>query len=239
MMKKQVKLGFLVLLLLTLVFVVGCSEREQVMVPPRADLQGAQRLAVVSFDNYTVDPGLSLEVETRLIESLQGYYHVVDRHTVQSALSHLGVRRGSTITNDIIYDLGNILRVDAIITGEIDTYFEDVSLLTPRRTSTYTHGSETRARWSSGQNTSVLVRMSVRVIGVDTGWVLYTKRVSGAYDSSSYETLSWSSLDPPPKSIVPETNRREIPNARLRAVRDAVSSFTVDLLPTYVWRRVQ
>ena len=235
-MKKR---NILVGLILVLLFLVGCGgDRERVMVPPRADLQGAKRIAILPLENITSDPGLSIDVQRQLFQDLQGYYQIISDDEVNSALQRIGYRRGSIITLEDIQKLSYLLRVDAVIVGEIERYFEDVAGITPRISSTYMDKDVQKARWAGGQNTSVIIELSLRVMHGEKGWNLYSKRVRGHHESTSRESINWYSMDPPPASIIPQPNRRDVPDTRMRAMRQAVNSFTADLLPTYVWQRV-
>lgn len=230
---------WLVAIPVMLLFVaLGCGgEREQVMIPPRADLMGARTVAVLYFDNLSADPGLSFEFEQGLAHQLHGYYRVLDGHAVEATLHGQGLVRGMPLTSQLIREIGESLDVDVVITGEVTYYFEDVTMNAPTRTGLY--DNETKARWSVGQTTQVLVNVNGRVVSTETGLTLYSKRVEGSYSSTASQVLPWTELAPPPPSMLPRPSRKDVPQGRMRAVKDAVDSFSVDLLPTYVWRRVE
>lgn len=232
-----VKHSRLVLLLMVVLFTTGCfGEREQVMVPPRADLKGANRLAVLYLSNYTSDPGIVLELEQGIRNRLRGYYRMVDSSEVDTFLDRYGYDRGDRVSSDLIYRLGRELKVDAVIVGDISYYFEDVSQDVPKLTSTYDNGQ--KGRWSVRQETEALVVLSARVIETRNGTILYSTKVEGRDATSSTTMLNYAGLESPPASMVPRPSRRDIPRTRMGAINEAVDFFTADLLPTYVWRRV-
>jgi len=228
----------LVVVMIAAVLLSGCFGRERVMVPPRVDLGGAENLAVIYFENYTDDPSIAYDVEERIASKLRDYYFVVDRAEVDRAMAALGLRRGIVPTRDEILRLGRMLDVDAIVTGEVGFYFEEVVQNPPYIARLYEDG--TKAVWEVLQRTKVVLNLTGRVIDARSGNILYTRRAEGEADESRKTTLSWTRPDQPPSRVlVPSATNADIPSSRARAVSQATDQFSADLLPTYVWVKVE
>ena len=81
---KESKLHF-IMILVGVVFLTGCTGYERVMVPPKVDLQGAESVAVLYFDNETKESIVAYEVEEIIAQSLRSYYRVADPAEVDTA----------------------------------------------------------------------------------------------------------------------------------------------------------
>lgn len=224
---------FAAVLLLT-----GCFGRERVMVPPKVDLGGAESVAVIYFENYTEYPGAAYDIEERIGDELREYYYVVDRGRVESALAELGLRRGLVPTRDEICRLGRMLDVDVIVTGEVVSYFEEIVQDPPYIAKL--SEDRTQAEWEVKQRTQVVLNFAGRVLDARSGNIMYSRRVQGEGSETKVTRLSWTKPDEAPSWIlIPNPSRTDLPTVRTRAVTQAVDQFTADLLPTYVWRKIQ
>lgn len=220
--------------LLAALLLAGCTEeREQVMLPPEAPVTGIRSVAVVGFTNYTVDPGIAALFEEWVARTLResGRYQVVDVAAARAAMAAIGATPEQLADPGTAKALGRRLGVDAIITGSATYYFDDVTLSVPQCYSC--RNENARPSWHVDQTTTVLVTFQARVIAADDGAIIWSKTVDGRDQTSRTIFLSWSERNPPPP--VPSPDRRDIPETRLQAVRSAVSQFTADLLPRYIW----
>ncbi len=224
------------LLAAALLLVSGCAQRERIMLPPAVDLGDTQRLTVVYWENYTLDPGLSLELERSLVQHLDQYYHVADPYDVESTLYRLGVRRGMPMTRDLAVEIGSVLDADLIVAGEVQYFFEDVRQSAPQREEPFPPG--TGYQWYVNHTTSTSVVIRGRVIQVDDGEVVFTEEVEGRKVLTVKDSLQWNEPTPPPSTLIPQPDRSQLPQARLGAIEDAARRFTSQLLPRYEWRRI-
>jgi len=224
-----------------LVFIVllsGCFGRERVMVPPKVDLGGAESIAVIYFENYTDQPNIAYDVEEKVAGKLREYYYVADRGEVERAMAELGLRRGLVPTRDEILRLGRMLDVDAIVTGEVGFYFEEVVQNPPHIARLYEDGA--KAVWEVVQRSKAVVNFTGRVLDARTGNIIYTRRAEGESSEFRHTTLSWTKPDEAPSWVlIPSPSKQDLPHVRSRAVSQAGDQFTADLLPTYVWMKVE
>jgi len=226
------------MLLVVALLLTGCFGRERVMVPPKIDLGGAESVAVIYFENYTEYPGAAYDIEERIGEKLREYYYVVDRGRVESALAELGLRRGLVPTRDEIRRLGRMLDVDVIVTGEVVSYFEEIVQDPPYIAKL--SEDRTKAEWEVKQRTHVVLNFAGRVLDTRSGNIIYSRRVQGEASETQKTRLSWTKPDEAPSWIlIPNPSRTDLPSARTRSVNQAVDQFTADLLPTYVWRKIE
>lgn len=121
-MKKELTLG------LALVSIIGLScgpvfvsvkrlERARLQIPP------VSRVAVVDFEDAT-RRGRGPGVGSRLVAELgsQGYYQVLERARIQSVMKEHAFNLTGAVDPATAKELGGLLGVDAIITGEILSY---------------------------------------------------------------------------------------------------------------------
>jgi hypothetical protein len=233
---KESKLHFIMILAVA-VLLTGCTGYEKVMVPPRVDLQGAQSVAVLYFDNETREPIAAYEVEEKLAQSLRSYYRVADPAEVDTAMTRLGLRRGMVPTRDEIIRLGRLLNVDAVIAGEVIFYFDGVTPSEPYIVEVDLENE--RFRWEISQTTKALISFTGRVVNTRSGAIMYSHRVQGEASEISKTDLGWKKKDEKPDLFFYSVSRFDIPSVRSQAVRDGVDQFSADLLPTYVWRKAQ
>ena len=141
-------------LLMVLLFVAllsGCARRERVYVAPPLDLGEGSTMAVVYWENYTQDPGLSVQWEEKLVERLSPYFEVIDPLYVEGELQRQGIRRGMPVTPSLAMEIGELLDVDYVVSGEIQYYFEDVRQNAPKLEELFPPGSG--IVWKLTQNT--------------------------------------------------------------------------------------
>lgn len=225
------------LLWLLVLGLLGCAQRERIMLPPAVDLGDTQRLAVVYWENFTLDPGLSLELERALVEQLDDYYNVLDPYDVESTLHRLGIRRGMPLTRAVAVEIGEFLDADLVVGGEVQYYFEDVRRSTPQREEPFPPG--TGFQWHVNHTATATVVISGRIFSSSDGQVVYATEVEGRRAVSVKETLQWTEEGPPPEHLLPAVDRSQLPRARQAAVAEAAKQFTSELLPRYEWRRIQ
>lgn len=229
---------FFVLILLAAALAAGCSHNvERVQLPPEAPMDGIERIAVVGFGNYTVDPGIHLLFAQYVARDLRQRYEVVDLAQAEAALASLGVSADQLAVPRVARALGEQLNVDAIITGAATYYFEDTSVSTPECVRCNTPGRT--PYWLVHHETTVLATFQARVIRVSDGKILWSNTVDGRDMTSRTIYLDWSGgYDNPPRgSLMPSPDRSDVPATRQEAVREAAGAFTKDLLPRYAWVR--
>ncbi len=92
-------------------------ERAKQQIPP------ANRVAVVDFED-TAKPGRGQAVGSRLVAELgsQGYYQVLERARIQAVMKEHAFNLTGAVDPSTVRELGGLLGVDAIITGEILAY---------------------------------------------------------------------------------------------------------------------
>lgn len=232
------KLGLLVLVVLLL---AGCSTHERVMVPPKVNVGGSNTIAILFFDNLTDDYALSHEVEQQLSRQLSAYYRVIEPIEAEWALVRLGLRRGQAPSPDEVVRLGQLLGVDAVLFGEVAGYFAPIT-----QTSPYIVGSrdnekgQRENKWEIAQTTNVMVSFTGRVMSTRGGNIIFRERVEGEASRDRKDSLEWFPEGKKPSLwSIPRPSSIDVSSARQSALREAVDQFTAELLPTYVWRKVE
>ena len=224
-------------LLVLAVALTGCTgDYEQVLRPPRADVAGISVVAVFPFASWSSDPGLARALTEGVLRSLRdsGWYEIIPPEQVESVMARWRVDSRQVTGGDIAREIAAELGADGFVVGIADYYFEDVSLDVPYP---YRSGQPESVSWRVDQRTSVTVGMQAQLVNVHTGLVVH--RWSGQRTAEVIEVrqLLWWSAEPPPRSVLPPTHRRDIPKAREQAIQKAVDAFTADLLPRYEWVR--
>ncbi|HHU62514.1 MAG: hypothetical protein QM401_01490 [Bacillota bacterium] len=231
----------LTFLLLIAILLTGCFGRERVMVKPRVDM-GA-KVAVIYFYNFTDEPMITKDVEDALVLGLSDYYQVVKPIDAERALIDLGLRRGEEPTAKEIVRLGKKLNVDSIVYGEVTGYFEPITTLPVSVIETRVNDDgENEYKWQAGQVTQVMISFSGKVMETKEGRVVYRNRVKGEKEYTSTTTLRpiwWKEGKTPDAWDIPRTHRKDIPDARKKALKQAINQFTADLMPTYVWKKIE
>lgn len=228
-------------LILLIALTSGCSERVRVATPPNAPVAGLQRLAVLVFNNVSSDPGVGVEFADEVIRVIResGVYEVLDRAATAAILAknHITVTEADDPETAVL--IGELLQVDAIITGEITHYLEDVSIDTPYRIGSTAEGKT--PTWYSGLSTSVAITAKARVIETRTGTTIWSKRVSERDVMGTMMEIKWEFDAPPPTSALPKPSKADIPITRAGAIEKVVHAFTVDILPgyRYEWKKAE
>lgn len=232
------KLG---LLLIVTILLVGCSTYQREMVPPKVDLGSSRRIAVLFFDNLTDDYPLVYEVEQRLCEQLGEYYRVTEPREADWALARVGLRPTEMPTAEQARRLGELLQVDAFVFGEVSGYFEPIIQTRPYPVKTEeTEDGVKRNKYEIAQTTKVMISFTGRVMSARSGNIIYRTRAQGEDSIERKESLGWYPAGKEPMTWdIPRSSRIDVPDARRSALRVAVDQFTEDLLPTYIWRKVQ
>ncbi|HEY8495908.1 MAG TPA: hypothetical protein VIK98_02585 [Limnochordales bacterium] len=231
----QVVLPALLVLALAL---SGCTgDYEQVLRPPRADVTGISVVAVFPFASWSSDPGLARALTDGVLRSLQdsGWYQIIPPEQVESVMARWRVDSRQVTGGDIAREIAAELGADGFVVGIADYYFEDVALDMPYRS----RGEQPEAgvNWRVDQRTSVTVGMQAQLVNVHTGLVVHRWSGQRTAEVTEVRQLLWWSAEPPPRSVLPPTHRRDIPKAREQAIQKAVDAFTADLLPRYEWVR--
>lgn len=237
-MKRKLGLLLVVILLLS-----GCSSHERVLVPPKVDIGGSNTLAILFFDNLTDDYVLSYDVEQQLSRKLSEYYRVIDPTEADWALARLGLRRGETPTPDEVVRLGKLLDVDAILYGEVSGYFAPVTQTPPYiARSRVGKTGQTEYQWEVSRNTQVMIGFTGRIFSTRNGNMIYRSRVEGDGERIYKEVLSpeWIAEGKKPDTwFIPRPSTVDVPSARNTALKHSVDQFAADLLPTYVWIKIE
>lgn len=230
----------LVFLALVVILLTGCSSHERVMVPPKVSVGGSNTIAILFFDNLTDDYALSYEIEQKLSQELQTYYKVIDPIEAEWALVRLGLRRGQNPSPDEAVRLGQLLNADAVLFGEVSGYFTPITQTPPYIAGTRDNERGQREyKWEISQSTNVLVSFTGRLVSTRNGNIIYRQRVEGEANRERKDFVEWLPEGKQPGGwLIPRQSGADIPSARGSALREAVDQFTADLLPTYVWRKV-
>ncbi len=234
------KLG---LLLVVALLLVGCSTYEREMVPPKINLGNSRRIAVLFFDNLTDDYPLVYEVEQRLCEELGEYYRVTEPREADWALARVGLRPTEMPSVEQARRLGELLEVDAFVFGEVSGYFEPIIQTRPYPLPATTEEMEDgrkRTKYEITQTTTVMISFTGRVMSARSGNIIYRARAQGEQGIERKVSLGWYPEGKEPKAWdIPRITRVDVPDARRAALKEATAQFTADLLPTYIWRRVE
>lgn len=236
------KLGILLILAILL---VGCSNYERVMVPPRVTMGAGKSVAVLFFDNLTPEYAISYEVEQALTRKLSEHYRVLEPAQTEWALVRLGLLRGEMPSSEQAISLGQLLGVDAVIFGEVSSYYTPITQSPPYIAESKIISTSTGARayrWELTQNTRVMVSFIGRVINTHSGNMIHRHSVTGESVTDRKITLfdEWLPEGKKPDLFfLPRPNEHDVPEQRKLAIRQAVDQFTADLLPTYVWRKIE
>ncbi len=225
-------------ILLIALAVAGCSHNMQrVSLPPEAPMEGIHRIAVVGVDNLTIDPGLAREFAAQVVNILRNSerYTIIDESVARAALSRLGATLDDLGDPSVARRLGRDLGVDALIAGSATYFFEDTRLSTPRCTNCGAQNAT--PYWNVTHMTSVIGNFQARVIESRSGEVLWFNTVEGRETTNRTLYLNWNANEPPPYSLIPGTDRADVPSTRSAAIQEAARLFTVDLLPRFVWVR--
>lgn len=224
-----------VALMVALLSVVGCLPiPTRIELPPVVELGSEPTLAVVYWDNYTIDPGLSLAVEEALVEHLQSYYKVLDPLAVQSELVRMGVRRGMPITQDMAVEIGQRLGADAVFTGDVAYFYSEASLASPQEEVHRTDPQ--RSEWTVVQTTRAVLVLAGRLYAAADGSLLYSGRGRGTAGIERVKEIPWWRPEPPPAVLLPGASGEDLPRAREAAIAHGVNVLIQDLLPRYQWQ---
>jgi hypothetical protein len=108
----------LVLAIVVLAVMIGCSARQTYMVPPRIDLKQHEMIGVIEFDSS--EEGELGSLATRRFKDAsredQGLVRMVDLGPEQDALVSVGKR---ALNSDAFKALGQTHRVQTIVVGEL------------------------------------------------------------------------------------------------------------------------
>lgn len=239
------KRKLLIVLVLAAAVLTGCAGYERVQHPPKVTVGGNNTIAVLFFENVTDDYAISHEIEQEIVSTLSGYYRVLQPSEVEWAIVRLGLLHGQSPDRNEAVRLGQMLGVDAIVVGEVSGYFQPVTQTPPYptgRTTTDDRGN-TLYQYEYLESTKVMVSFTGRVMDTRTGNVIHRLRVEGQSTSDRKEIIRWPRewwpADRKPTTWdLPAPSHANVPYARQSAVRQAVSQFTADLMPTYTWEKV-
>ena len=230
------KLGLLVLIALLL---VGCANYEREQLPPKVTIGGGNTVAVIFLDNFTDDYSISYEVEQRIVQTLSEYYRVVGPEETEWALVRLGLLRGQSPSRDQAIRLGQMLGVDALVMGEVSAYFAPITQTEPYMAKQRVVKDRTEFEWEVAQNTRVMIGFTGRVMDTRSGNVIHRLRTEGESAVDTKRAIGWFRQNEKPGFwSVPSPHKNDIPSVRQSAIRQAVSRFVQDLMPTYHWVRV-
>lgn len=219
--------------------VVACTgERERVILPPEAPMNDINKIAVVGFDNFTTDPGAATLIESFIQQQLHDsrVYDTIDTSLAKAALFDLDIDKAQLVNPDTARHFGNHLGVDAIITGEVSYYFENISMGTP---TCYACNAQTKTgTWSVWQTTEVIFEIRARVVRTSTGAIIWSKTEQKRETVGRSHTVPHDTDAMPPYNVIPQWDRRDVPTTRQRAASAVTAAFTDDLLPRAVWVRI-
>ncbi|NLJ79401.1 MAG: hypothetical protein GX335_00025 [Firmicutes bacterium] len=231
----------LALLIFIVVFLSGCAGYERVKVPPKIGLEGAEKIAILFFDNYTADSALPRQLEQELKHKLARQFQILEPAETAWALSRLGLSRGDLPNFKQAVRLGKLLEVDALLVGEVTSYFAPIRQSAPYISKTRVLDDDSREyQWEISQTTIVMVGFTGRVISGRTGNVIHLDRAEGEATKVRREFLGrrwYPEGKEPDQFFLPRVSERDLFEVRASALKQAVDQFTADLLPTWAWRK--
>lgn len=222
------------ILLASVVVLAACGDAQQALAPPDADVDGIQTVVVFPVTNETQQRELETLVAADLVARLGevGWYDVLPPERVADELSERRIdpvdrEYDAQQWREAARDIGMTLDADGFILAVVTAYDEAVSVA-----SAYA-GPETEegVEWFADQTTEVKVTVRGKLVNVHTDATVYERTVTGTGRIVDVRQLNWAVPEAPPASIVPAPHRRNIHLARERAVADALTRLTADILP--------
>ncbi len=217
----------------------GCRQRVRIELPPAAPVADMKTIAILDFTNASVDPGIGMEFADYLSTVVQqsGLYTVLDRAATAAVLAKNNITAAEAADPDTAVKLGQLLQCDALVTGEVTHYLEDVSIDIPYRVGSTADGKT--PSWYSGTATRVNITVRVRIVDARTGAVIWTKRVSEGDEAGATKELNWHFDSPPPESLLPKPAKTDVPRVRQNALEKVVQAVAADIFPgyRYEWRQ--
>jgi len=112
----------LMCLFLTVAFAIGCVS-SQSFIKPGVNFNNYKRIAVVSFDSVTGSAATENEIADLFgMELLRRGFNLIERTQVDKLLNEQGFQASDYTAPENAAELGKILNVQAIITGNISAY---------------------------------------------------------------------------------------------------------------------
>jgi hypothetical protein len=122
-MKQKYAMAILILLEICL---WGCESAYYTMkeISPDFDYTDIRKIAVLRFENYTETENagriIADEVETWFVRD--GFYHVITRRELEVVLEEVNLSLSGIVDSGSAIEIGKILGVQALITGNVMTY---------------------------------------------------------------------------------------------------------------------
>ncbi|MFH0924684.1 MAG: CsgG/HfaB family protein [bacterium] len=138
-----------------IILTIGCSSNiQKVYIHPNTNFKYIKKVAVMPFANLTNDKFSGDRVRNMFVTELLSTrtIDIVELGELQKVLETEGIRTTDTVSTEIAQKIGNNLGVQAVILGSVDQY------------------EMTR----TGQNPYPEVCISVRMLEVETGTIIWT-----------------------------------------------------------------
>ena len=180
------------------------------------------------------------------MKTLSGYNRVLPPAEGEWARVRRGLVRGQSPEPYQAIRLGQMLGVDALVMGDVSGYFQPVTKTPP-----YTTGREMPDerdnklyQYEYVENTQVKVSFTGRVMDARSGNVIHRQRVLGQSSSERKEIHRYPREWRPANRSrttwdLPAPRYSQVPWQRKHAVREAISQFTDDIMPTSTWDKEQ
>jgi len=110
-------------LCLLLIFAYGCGSPLKKYTRPDYDISAVKTVAVLPLENFTSDNYADEKIRSKIgIELLSRDINIIEPGEVAMALKELKIKSVDSIRNKDIVSIGNMLKVDAVLAGSVETY---------------------------------------------------------------------------------------------------------------------
>lgn len=120
-------LSYFIFTAMALFLISGCATTDisiERLQPPRYPIEGGKMLAVVNFDSPEYIPEAGANFTSSFVSKLAptNYYNLMERARLANILEERRFSETDYVDPDRAAEIGNILNVDYIITGEVTEY---------------------------------------------------------------------------------------------------------------------
>jgi hypothetical protein len=196
----------------------SCAEKPA---PPIFSLYGYQRIAVVPFNNQSVDSELARAIQEQMTAQIVGFNAVPMIEADQVAVYLRALKADSAsvaLDADLRQKLGRKFQCDILLVGTADGYDEVMEDQMPQRVVVNEKTDE--AKWGFYTNRKVSVNATAKLVDLTTGSLLWTRQGKGY----SYQN-TWNPLPIPGTVKIPDQlsefmNLKNLMKHRVRDEKD-------------------
>ena len=225
------KTYFLSLFLVGL-FLTGCTQRVtiQSIAPAKVDRATmTKKIAVISFDNDKT--GLSSKIEVAMSNKIingKPYFTIISRKNTSKILEEQRLQYSGLVNESTAVELGNLIGVEAMITGNINNASSSYSYFRKKRTKCIDKKCKKTRQYSVRcTKGSYFISAQIKMIDVQKGDIIYADTLS---QSSEHHHCSDESGGLPSKSQ--ELNRLSdyLSESFISELSPNIVTFNVELL---------